>query len=80
MKRIGLLVLVGVWAVLGFAQECGVDSVQMDLRRFRRVMCKASPDSSWASARAQSTATPAITTRCSKFFPHCQPMRSTAKK
>lgn len=28
MKRIGLLVLVGVWAVLGFAQ----DSVQMDLR------------------------------------------------
>ena len=32
MKRIGLLVLVGVWAVLGFAQECVVDSVQMDLR------------------------------------------------
>ncbi|MCI6933081.1 MAG: hypothetical protein MR758_00545, partial [Bacteroidales bacterium] len=29
MKRIGLLVLVGVWAVLGFAQ----DSVQMDLRQ-----------------------------------------------
>ena len=32
MKRIGLLVLVGVWAVLGFAQECVMDSVQMDLR------------------------------------------------
>ena len=25
MKRIGLLVLVGVWAVLGFAQESVVD-------------------------------------------------------
>ena len=38
MKRIGLLVLVGVWAVLGFAQECVVDSVQMDLRTaFERV-------------------------------------------
>lgn len=38
MKRIGLLVLVGVWAVLGFAQECVKDSVQMDLRTaFERV-------------------------------------------
>ena len=38
MKRIGLLVLVGVWAVLGFAQESVVDSVQMDLRTaFERV-------------------------------------------
>jgi len=32
MKRIGLLVLVGVWAVLGFAQECVKDSVQMDVQ------------------------------------------------
>ena len=33
MKRIGLLVLVGVWAVLGFAQESVVDSVQKTLDR-----------------------------------------------
>lgn len=33
MKRIGLLVLVGVWAVLGFAQECVKDSVQMDVQK-----------------------------------------------
>ena len=32
MKRIGLLVLVGVWSVLGFAQECVKDSVQMDVQ------------------------------------------------
>ena len=34
MKRIGLLVLVGVWAVLGFAQESVVDSVQMEMPRW----------------------------------------------
>ena len=38
MKRIGLLILVSVWAFLGFAQESVVDSVQLDLRHaFERV-------------------------------------------